>query len=298
MLKKVLIILLIGISMTGCSSLQRKVERQEKEDKRIEMEEKIAETNRKKMIEDGYQRIEGYKTEKDYTEYEIREDYSDKSKILKIIRGKNCYKIGENYQTKGIPTITIQEIFLYGCGSMKLFIYENKGKKWEIDYKVGGIKSMIDSNQYIVNNFELKVKDKNTGAEIKSDISTLKPSGLEYALTGIYYNNEKISFEQIGFLVDTTVKMKKFFPTRVEKVAVTEQLYKKMIGYTSEYIIELKIVKNNEDIGKIVLKNRKSSVLYIKNGVDEDLKSFLFKTALLLKLHKEIRNDLQQKKFN
>ncbi len=286
MLKKVLIILL-AITLAGCSSIERKKEIQR-------LEEKQAEINKMRMIEEGYIRLENYKKDKDYTEYEIKEDYSDESKILKIIRGKNCYKVGEKYQTKGIPSVTRQKIVFYGYGNSKLYICENEEEQWEVYYKVSGFKETIDA----VNSFKIRIKDKKTGKEIKNEIGNLTQSRQEYALIpgikNIYYNDEKISFEQIGFLVDTTVEIRKLFPTRFEKKVVTDDVYKKMRGCNPDYIIELKIVKNNEDVGKIILKDRKNSILYIKNGIDEDLKSFLFKSALLLKLHKEIGNSIQK----
>ena len=278
--------------MTGCSAI---IERA----KKFEAEDMAKRAVVKKHIEEGYSRLEEYKNASGYEAYEMTRNG----------KSKTHHKIGEKYLGEGVMEVTRQKIFFYGIAKEECLIYEDKKVVWKLKYKVDGYRNTIDA----VNSLKLKVEDVKSKTEIKTETGELtqtrQDTGCIPEIKNIDYKGEKINFEIMHYFIDTIYKIEPVWGPGSEEVYDISE-YKKVTGRNPDVIYEIKILKNEEEIAKLVLSDTKysyntkirigkkpipnNSILYIKNGVDEELKSFLFKSALMLKLHKEMRYSIQK----
>jgi hypothetical protein len=266
MLKKIIFILIILLNLTGCSAI-----------KKAQMEEEI---KQKKWQEERIERekiyysLQNYRADKNYQFYKI-EDKKNKIEIL------NKYFIYKS------PYFSPEYFTIYQYGKSTERIYVDNKVYWEMIYKAKGYRHSVKG----VNEFEFKIIEKNSKKEIKTEIGELterrKDEALIPDIKSIEYEGEKIIFE-------------------IKEIDIVNKVRKTV--ESSVYIDpnEISILKNGEEIGIMLLherlKNSNSRVkeydyggVYIKNSVDEKLKSFIFQTVLAYKQHKMMRIEIRNK---
>lgn len=259
-MKKVLIILLIGISMIGCSAI---IERAQN------LNEKLREENQRNETNEGYKRLEKYKQSIEHTFYERAEYYRIKNKVLRFLRGTSGYKIADKY-SMGFPYFSTGHISIYTYGDIDIYIDKNYKEIWKMSYKVKGLKYMVSP----IREFELKLKDLETKEEIKIEMGEIPPEEENGdvnlpKIKSIEYNKEKIEFEEIKTYVDI----------------------KTVVRNKPDKVFEIKVLKNNEEIGVIILKEIGGGIA-IKNSVDKDMQEFLIKCFLVFDMHKKMKYEI------
>ncbi len=299
-MKKVLIILMIGISMIGCSSLIEKA-RVINEQEIVEREKQIKETK------EGYERFERYKNDNEYTLYEMKE----KTK-KKFIFGETRYTIADKYSV-GKFCFTEDHIALWISGKGEIYLYENDNKILKVKYKAKGLRHCIP----IFDEFSIKIEDLIEKNEVKVEIGDIpyeKINGLirTPSIKSIEYNGKKIEVEEKFIYYDTLTDMGSVLGGYKREIT-TRGNYKSINDKSPDKISELKIMINKEEQGIMIFQEDsdeknfkdgkiivKKAWVFIKKETDSDMKDLIFKFFLLQVMNKnmepEISNDFDKVK--
>lgn len=268
-MKKVFI-LVIAISLFGCSSLKTM----------------INEINEKKYLELNYlksrfEKINEYK--KQYKFYEVEDNKIKRFYILPEKRGR---KITNDIKIITEPFIGKDEIGLFGSAGRSYIIYEKKQKRWQISYKVKGIKYTTDSMNY----FKFEITDLFENKEVKTELEPINYSRRENVeipnVLSIENKYKKIEFKYEEPFDDTELNGQIFTASDYAGK------YGGSLGWPDK-ADEIKVFRDGEEIAIIVLR-KKGGGLFIKDNTDEELKSFLLKTTLMLDFHKGMRKVIQK----
>lgn len=278
-LRKIGLIIFILILFTGCSSLienARKLEERNNEIRRKEIQNSI----------EGYKRLESYKNSTEYNFY----------KIEKI---KGGHKIWEKYDTSNVylnwdDNIKIGNIVTYSTCKDKEYIYEGKNKKWEILYRISGIKNTTDS----LKEFSMDIVDVESGKRIEVKYGELNRFNKEEAyipeIISFQYGGREYLINRKNHFADTKLKIGSLISGYKEEILSTSEYY----GETGKYpdiVEELEIADGDKIIGILVLKEKDGGVYLIKEDISDDFKEYILKIALLEKIHKEIRKEVLRK---
>jgi hypothetical protein len=183
----------------------------------------------------------------------------------------------ENIEIEGRLGIYRWHLGIFGRGSKEIIIYEDGEKKWKQFYKVKGIKSKYISSD--VNDFKFKLESFNKEDKLKVELEELTEKMANNAeipeIKSIEYNEEKVEFQEGSSFGNLT-----------NDYNVTQ------IAEESDY--EIKIVKNKEEIGRVIMGSRIGTGVFIRKGTDEEMKKFLFKCAYVQIIHKRIKESIQE----
>jgi hypothetical protein len=299
-LKKLVILILISISMIGCSSLIEKA--------KVINEQAIAEREKQiKETKEGYERLEKYKNDNEYTLYEMKE----KTK-RKFIFGETRYVIADKYSV-GRFYFTEDHIALWISGKGDIYLYENDNKIFKIKYRAKGLRHCIP----IFDEFSIKIDDLIEKNDVKvgiGDIPYEKINGLirTPSIKSIEYKGKKIEAEE-SFVYDDTLTDVGSVLGGYKREITTRGQYKSINGKSPDKISELKVIINKEEQGIMIFQEDsdeknfkdgkiivKKACVFIKKETDSDMKDLIFKFFLLQVMNKnmepEISNDFDKVK--
>lgn len=298
-MRKTLFFILI-LTLVGCSSLIEKA--------RIINEQAIAEREKQiKETKEGYERLEKYKNDNEYTFYEMKE----KTK-KKFIFGETRYTIADKYSV-GRFYFTEDHIALWISGKGEIYLYENDNKILKVKYKAKGLRQCIP----IFDEFSIKIEDLIEKNEVKVEIGDIpyeKINGLirTPSIKSIEYNGKKIEVEEKFIYYDTLTDVGSVLGGYKREIT-TRGNYKSINGKSPDKISELKVIINKEEQGIIIFQEDsdeknfkdgkiivKKAWVFIKKETDSDMKDLIFKFFLLQVMNKnmepEISNDFDKVK--